>query len=66
MDKDADGKIAKSEAEGRMAENFDTDDTDADGFVTKEEFLAGMAKRRAARGGGPPGGGGGGPAGGRP
>jgi hypothetical protein len=66
MDKDADGKIAKSEAEGRMAENFDTDDTDADGFVSKEEFLAGMAKRRAARGGGPPGGGGGGPAGGRP
>ena len=59
MDKDQDGKISKSEVEGRMADNFDNFDTDADGSITKEEYLAAMARFRAA-GGGPGGGGGGG------
>ena len=57
MDKDQDGKISKGEAEGRMADNFDNFDSDADGNVTKEEYLATIAKFR---------GGGGGPGGGRP
>ncbi|HEY0982540.1 efflux RND transporter periplasmic adaptor subunit [Schlesneria sp.] len=53
MDKDQDGKVTRSEAEGRMAENFENFDSDSDGSVTKDEFLAVMAKFRAA--GGPPG-----------
>lgn len=52
MDKDQNGKISKDEAEGRFAEAFDTFDTDADGSVTKEEFLAGRAKFGGRGGGG--------------
>ena len=52
MDKDQDGKISKGEAEGRMADNFDNFDSDSDGNVTKEEYMAAIAKFRAAGGGG--------------
>jgi len=38
MDVNKDGKIATSEAKGRMAENFKTIDADADGFITMEEM----------------------------
>ena len=53
MDKDQDGKVSKGEAEGRMAENFENFDSDSDGSVTKDEFLAVMAKFRGGGGGGP-------------
>jgi HlyD family secretion protein len=61
MDKDQDGKISKGEAEGRMADAFDMFDSDSDGNVTKDEYMAVIARFRS--GGGP---GGGGPGGGRP
>ena len=61
MDKDQDGRISKGEAEGRMADNFDNFDSDSDGNVTKDEYLAAIAKFRGGPGGGP-----GGPGGGRP
>jgi Ca2+-binding EF-hand superfamily protein len=55
MDANKDGKIAKSETAGRMAENFATIDANSDGFITLEE----MKKVRPAGGrpGGRPGGG---------
>ena len=55
MDANKDGKIAKSETTGRMAENFATIDANSDGFITLEE----MKKVRPAGGrpGGRPGGG---------
>lgn len=52
MDKDQDGKVTKTEAEGRFAENFDSFDSDADGSVTKDEFLAARARFGGGRGGG--------------
>ena len=58
MDKNKDGKISRSEAEGRIAENFDRIDTNKDGFLDRKELLE-MAKRIAAMGErrpGPPGG----------
>ena len=53
MDKNKDGKISKSEAEGRIAESFDRIDTNKDGFLDKAELLA-MAKLMVARQGGRP------------
>jgi Ca2+-binding EF-hand superfamily protein len=56
MDKNKDGKISRSEAEGRIAENFDRIDTNKDGFLDRAELMA-MAKMMAARqgpGGRPP------------
>lgn len=46
MDKNKDGKIAKSEAEGKMVERFASMDKDKDGFVTKAEIEAAFARRR--------------------
>ena len=46
MDANGDGKIAKSEARGRMADNFSRVDTDGDGFVSKDELKVRMAQRR--------------------
>src|SRR5438132_11604781 len=54
MDKNKDGKISKSEAEGRIAENFDRIDTNKDGFLDRAELLV-MARRIAAQGGPGPG-----------
>ena len=51
MDKDQDGKVTKSEAEGnRLAERFDMVDADQDGNVTKEEYLSAMSRMRAGGG----------------
>jgi hypothetical protein len=52
-DADADGKLAGEEISERMQARMDTIDTDGDGAVSKEEFLAGMSRRG---GGGGPGG----------
>lgn len=38
MDRNGDGKLALQEVQGRLAENFDTRDTDGDGFITIEEL----------------------------
>lgn len=46
MDKDGDGKIAKSEAAGQMVERFAQMDVDKDGFVTAEEIEAAFSRRR--------------------
>ena len=55
MDKNKDGKISKSEAEGRIADGFDRIDTNKDGFLDRAELLA-MARQMAARPGPGPGG----------
>ena len=57
-DADSDGKLAGDEISDRMRERLESIDTDEDGAVSKEEFLAGMSRRRG--GGGGPGGEGGG------
>ena len=44
MDANKDGKISKSEAKNRIADNFDAIDTNKDGFLDRNELLA-MAKR---------------------
>ena len=49
MDKDGDGKIAKSEAIGRMVERFDQMDADKDGFVTTKEIEAAFSRRGQPR-----------------
>ena len=46
MDKDGDGKIAKSEAVGKMVERFTQMDADKDGFVTTKEIEAAFSRRR--------------------
>jgi len=60
MDKNKDGKISKSEAEGRIADNFDRIDTNKDGFLDRKELLemarrmsVGMGDRRPPFPGGP-------------
>lgn len=58
-DANSDGKLSGDEIRGRTLENLAQIDTDGDGAVSKDEFLANMAKMRAAFGAG----GGGGPRG---
>lgn len=38
MDANKDGKLAKSEIQGRLKDDFDKVDTDNDGFITETEF----------------------------
>ena len=38
MDKNEDGKLAKSELEGPLKDDFAKIDTDEDGFITEAEF----------------------------
>ncbi len=38
MDQNKDGKLASSEVQGRLKENFAKIDANADGFITEEEF----------------------------
>ena len=38
MDANKDGRIAKSEAKGPLAQDFSTIDTNNDGFISKEEL----------------------------
>ncbi len=44
-DADKDGKVAKSEANGKMAERFERMDADGDGFVTEAEIKAHFGPR---------------------
>ena len=55
QDADGDGKISKDEAQGRMKENFDRNDANADGFIDAEEVAALLERiqSRGAGGGGP-------------
>jgi Ca2+-binding EF-hand superfamily protein len=60
MDTDKDGKIARTEAKNRIADQFDAIDSNKNGFLDRKELLA-MAKRLAVappnrRGGFGPGG----------
>ncbi len=45
MDKDRDGKVSKSEAEGQLKSSFDRQDADKDGFLKRSELEA-LARRR--------------------
>ena len=38
MDKNEDGKLAKSEIKGPLKNDFNKVDTDEDGFITEKEF----------------------------
>lgn len=58
MDANKDGKIAKAEAKGPLANDFDKIDADENGFISLEEMKAAApAGNRPPRGGGRPGGG---------
>ncbi|UPT66515.1 MAG: hypothetical protein M0D57_18980 [Sphingobacteriales bacterium JAD_PAG50586_3] len=53
MDKDGDGKLSKAEVDGSdrkgFIKNFGTADTNADGFITKDELKAYKANRKATK-----------------
>jgi len=57
-DKNKDGKLAKDEVSGFMAQRFDRIDADKDGFITEAELQAMRERFRSGRGGGGGGGGG--------
>ncbi|TXF87091.1 EF-hand domain-containing protein [Neolewinella aurantiaca] len=56
MDTNKDGKLAKDEVSGRLAENFTTIDADSDGFLSVEEIKNARPARGGRPGGGRPGG----------
>lgn len=63
QDTDKDGKISKDEADERMKQRWDQNDTNNDGFVDRAEakemvdrFIKFMKQRQEQGGGGPPGG----------
>ena len=59
-DADKDGKLARDEVQGWLAENFDEIDTGKDGFLDAEELAARFSQRGSGGGpGGPPAGPGG-------
>ena len=45
MDANDDGRLAKLEVKGRMADNFDKIDVDGDGYITMEEMKSSKPKR---------------------
>ena len=46
MDKNEDGKLAKSEIKGPLKNDFDKVDTDEDGFITEKEFKKALKPNR--------------------
>lgn len=56
FDTNKDGKLAKAEVKGPLADNFAKIDTNGDGFITKEE-MAKAPRPQRGQGGGRPGGG---------
>ncbi|MEC8557345.1 MAG: EF-hand domain-containing protein [Planctomycetota bacterium] len=67
-DANEDGKLTGDEIQGRLVEFIDRIDTDADGEITKEEYMTAIENMRSGGGRGGPGGRGGRPSGrgGRP
>ncbi|MRI00204.1 EF-hand domain-containing protein [Kriegella sp. EG-1] len=49
MDANEDGKLAKSEVKGPLAENFDTIDANEDGFISEEEFEKAPKPKRPSK-----------------
>lgn len=49
MDTNSDGKLAKSEVKGRLAENFDEVDANGDGFITETEMENAPRPQRGQR-----------------
>lgn len=56
FDADKDGKIARAEAKGRLADNFDMNDTNKDGFLDRAELRTLAQRVLPLLKGGPPGG----------
>lgn len=50
MDKDADGKISRDEAQGRMKDEFDKIDSNKNGFIDREELRQMLARLRGGQG----------------
>lgn len=48
MDANDDGKLAKSELKGPLKDDFDTVDTDKDGFISEKEFKKAPKPKRGA------------------
>lgn len=51
-DKNGDGKLAKDEVSGFIADRFDEIDADKDGFITEAEIQERRNQRRGGKGGG--------------
>lgn len=49
MDKNEDGKLAKSELKGPLKEDFSKIDTDEDGFISEKEFKKAPKPKRKER-----------------
>ena len=49
MDKNNDGKLAKSEVQGRLQKDFATIDTDGDGFLSRTEVENAPKPQRGQR-----------------
>ncbi|TYC09657.1 EF-hand domain-containing protein [Bizionia gelidisalsuginis] len=49
MDKNEDGKLAKTEVKGPLKENLDKVDTDEDGFISKKEFKKAPTPKRGSK-----------------
>jgi Ca2+-binding EF-hand superfamily protein len=56
QDRDGDGRISRAEADDRLKPNFDAIDTNGDGYITGEEYVAYMRNRMGGGTGGPGGG----------
>lgn len=49
MDANKDGKLAKDEVKGRLLKDFDTLDTDKDGFISEAEFENASKRKRPGK-----------------